>query len=73
MPTLIEQPTVIKSAGNKPKQIQEFAGHVNSGHSAVSAASSATGRSDVPAHTTSTVPTPLATSSRRATIARAPS
>jgi mannose-6-phosphate isomerase-like protein (cupin superfamily) len=38
MPRLIAQPTIIKSAGNKPKQIQEFAGHVNSGHSAVSVA-----------------------------------
>jgi quercetin dioxygenase-like cupin family protein len=38
MPRLIQQPTVIKSAGNKPKQIQEFAGHVNSGHSGVSVA-----------------------------------
>jgi mannose-6-phosphate isomerase-like protein (cupin superfamily) len=38
MPTLISQPTVIQSAGNKPKQIQEFAGRVNSGHEAVSVA-----------------------------------
>jgi mannose-6-phosphate isomerase-like protein (cupin superfamily) len=38
MPTLIERPTVIKAAGNKPKQIQEFAGRVNSGHSGVSVA-----------------------------------
>jgi mannose-6-phosphate isomerase-like protein (cupin superfamily) len=38
MPTLISQPTVIESAGNKPKQIQEFAGRVNSGHEAVSVA-----------------------------------
>ena len=38
MPRLIEQPTIIKSAGNKPKQIQEFAGRVNSGHSGVSVA-----------------------------------
>ena len=38
MPRLIEQPTVIASAGNKPKQIQEFAGRVNSGHSGVSVA-----------------------------------
>ena len=38
MPHLIEQPTVIRSAGNKPKQIQEFAGRVNSGHSSVSVA-----------------------------------
>jgi hypothetical protein len=39
--------------------------------SAVTAASSATGRSEVPAHTTSTVPVPAAMSPRRATIARA--
>lgn len=38
MPRLIEQPTIIKSAGNKPKQIQEFAGRVNSGHAGVSVA-----------------------------------
>ena len=38
VPRLIEQPTVIASAGNKPKQIQEFAGRVNSGHGAVSVA-----------------------------------
>ena len=30
MPTLITQPTVIKSAGNKPKRIEEFFGRVNS-------------------------------------------
>ena len=38
MPKLIERPTVIESAGNKPKQIQEFAGRVNSGHASVSVA-----------------------------------
>jgi mannose-6-phosphate isomerase-like protein (cupin superfamily) len=38
MPKLIEQPTVIQAAGNKPKQIQEFAGRVNSGHTGVSIA-----------------------------------
>jgi mannose-6-phosphate isomerase-like protein (cupin superfamily) len=38
VPRLIAQPTVIASAGNKPKQIQEFAGRVNSGHGAVSVA-----------------------------------
>ncbi|MCM3879472.1 MAG: hypothetical protein ND807_05125 [Vicinamibacterales bacterium] len=38
MPRLIAQPTVIAPAGNKPKQIQEFAGRVNSGHSHVSVA-----------------------------------
>jgi quercetin dioxygenase-like cupin family protein len=30
MPTLIAQPTVIAAAGNKPKKIEEFVGHVNS-------------------------------------------
>jgi mannose-6-phosphate isomerase-like protein (cupin superfamily) len=38
MPRLIEKPTVVEAAGNKPKQIQEFVGHVNSGHSTVSVA-----------------------------------
>ena len=38
MPTLIEKPTVIQAAGNKPKKIEEFAGRVNSGHTAVSVA-----------------------------------
>jgi hypothetical protein len=30
MPTVIAQPTVIAAAGNKPKRIEEFVGHVNS-------------------------------------------
>lgn len=38
MPTLIERPTVIQAAGNKPKRIEEFAGRVNSGHEEVSVA-----------------------------------
>jgi len=38
MPKLIEKPTVIDCVGTKPKQIQEFAGRVNSGHAAVSVA-----------------------------------
>ena len=38
MPTLIQQPTVIEAAGNKPKRIEEFAGRVNSGHTGVSVA-----------------------------------
>jgi mannose-6-phosphate isomerase-like protein (cupin superfamily) len=38
LPKLIEQPTVIACAGTKPKQIQEFAGRVNSGHGGVSVA-----------------------------------
>ena len=38
MPILIERPTIIEAAGNKPKQIEEFAGRVNSGHTDVSIA-----------------------------------
>jgi mannose-6-phosphate isomerase-like protein (cupin superfamily) len=38
MPKLIERPTVIDCVGTKPKQIQEFAGRVNSGHAGVSIA-----------------------------------
>ncbi len=38
MPTLIEKPTVIAAAGNKPKRIEEFAGRVNSGDAGVSVA-----------------------------------
>ena len=38
MPKLIERPTLIKAAGTKPKQIEEYAGRVNSGHDGVSVA-----------------------------------
>jgi len=38
MPRLIERPSVIEAAGNKPKRIEEFAGRVNSGHAAASIA-----------------------------------
>lgn len=38
MPALIEKPTIIEAAGNKPKKIEEYAGRVNSGHSDVSIA-----------------------------------
>ena len=38
MPRLIQGPTVVNAAGNKPKRIEEFAGQVNSGHSGVSIA-----------------------------------
>jgi quercetin dioxygenase-like cupin family protein len=38
MPRLIEKPTVIRSAGNKPKRIEEFAGRVNSDQRNVSVA-----------------------------------
>jgi quercetin dioxygenase-like cupin family protein len=38
MPTHFAQPTRIAAAGNRPKQIDEFIGRVNSGHEAVSVA-----------------------------------
>lgn len=38
MPTLIEQPSVIEAAGNKPKRIEEFIGRVNSKTGGVSVA-----------------------------------
>jgi quercetin dioxygenase-like cupin family protein len=38
MPKLIERPTIVQAAGTKPKQIEEFAGRVNSGHERVSVA-----------------------------------
>jgi mannose-6-phosphate isomerase-like protein (cupin superfamily) len=38
MPRLIDRPTVIDCVGTKPKQIQEFAGRVNSGHAGISVA-----------------------------------
>jgi hypothetical protein len=38
MPTLIKGPSIIESAGSKPKRIEEYAGRVNSGHSGVSVA-----------------------------------
>lgn len=38
MPRFIEKPTTIACVGTKPKQIQEFAGRVNSGHAGVSVA-----------------------------------
>ncbi|HET6569162.1 MAG TPA: AraC family ligand binding domain-containing protein [Rhodothermales bacterium] len=38
MPQLISHPTTIQAAGNKPKQIEEFAGRVNTGHNQVSVA-----------------------------------
>lgn len=38
MPTLIEQPTRVEAAGNKPKLIDEFIGRVNSSNSDVSIA-----------------------------------
>lgn len=38
MPTFIDKPTVIEAAGNKPKIIKEFIGHVNSQTAEVSIA-----------------------------------
>ena len=38
MPRLIESPTVIAPAGNKPKRIEEFVGRVNTGHHTLSIA-----------------------------------
>jgi len=38
MPSLIKSPTVIEAAGTKPKLIEEFVGHVNSGTAQVSVA-----------------------------------
>ena len=38
MPTLIEKPSVIAAAGNKPKIIEEFVGRVNSRTDALSVA-----------------------------------
>ncbi len=38
MPRLIEHPTVVSSAGNKPKRIQEYVGRVNTDDAGVSVA-----------------------------------
>lgn len=38
MPRLVEGPAVVEAAGTKPKQIQEFAGRVRTGHAGVSVA-----------------------------------
>jgi mannose-6-phosphate isomerase-like protein (cupin superfamily) len=38
MPTLIQSPSIILAAGNKPKRIEEFIGRVNSGHASLSIA-----------------------------------
>lgn len=38
MPTFIERPSVIESAGNKPKRIEEFVGRVNTSSDVVSIA-----------------------------------
>lgn len=38
MPRLIDAPTVVAAAGQRPKRIEEYAGRVNSGHTALSVA-----------------------------------
>ncbi|MCA9160057.1 MAG: cupin [Planctomycetales bacterium] len=38
MPRLIEAPTVVTAAGNKPKRIEEYTGRVSSDHAHVSVA-----------------------------------
>lgn len=38
MARLISGPTIVQAAGNKPKRIEEFFGHVNSGTAALSVA-----------------------------------
>ncbi len=38
MPTLVDSPTVIPAAGEPPKRIEEYAGRVRTGHTAVSVA-----------------------------------
>jgi len=38
MPRLIDKPTRIEAAGNKPKVIEEFVGRVNTGHGDLSVA-----------------------------------
>jgi mannose-6-phosphate isomerase-like protein (cupin superfamily) len=38
MPTLIEKPTRVTAAGNKPKLIDEYVGRVNSGEAGISIA-----------------------------------
>ncbi|MFM8409341.1 MAG: cupin domain-containing protein [Alphaproteobacteria bacterium] len=38
MPRLVEAPTVIAAAGNKPKRIEEYVGRVNTGDADVSVA-----------------------------------
>ncbi len=38
MPRIIERPTVVTAAGNKPKRIEEYVGHVSSDHEDLSVA-----------------------------------
>ena len=38
MPKLISKPSIVEAVGTKPKQIEEYAGRVNSGHQGVSVA-----------------------------------
>lgn len=38
MPRLVEKPSIVQAAGEPPKRIEEFIGHVNTGHDAISVA-----------------------------------
>ena len=38
MPRVLQAPTIIEAAGNKPKRIEEYVGRVNSNQSEVSVA-----------------------------------
>ena len=38
MPTLIDTPAIVQAVGSPPKKIEEYAGRVRSGHTAVSVA-----------------------------------
>jgi len=38
MPRIIESPSIVEAAGNKPKRIEEYVGRANSNHSEVSVA-----------------------------------
>jgi len=38
MPRLIEKPSVVEAAGNRPKRIEEYAGRVATGHDEISVA-----------------------------------
>ena len=38
MPRLLPAPSIIEAVGNKPKQIEDYVGRVNSGHESISVA-----------------------------------
>ena len=38
MPRIIESPSIIEAAGNRPKRIEEYVGRINSNHTEVSVA-----------------------------------